>query len=130
MLHLSFPVRDLDEAIEWYVQTLACQPGRRRTGWADVWFYGMQVTLQQRPAEVLPLEQVGSRHFGVAISPDEMGALVERLHERGVAWAAPPSVEFGGTAREQWKAKLLDPSGNVIEIKSYVDLAAALEVPT
>ena len=49
ILHLSIPVRDLDEAREFYVHALGCQPARARAGFTDVWFYGMQVTLQDRP---------------------------------------------------------------------------------
>ena len=33
-----------------------------------------------------------------------------------------------GTPTEQTKAKIADPSGNVIEFKTYVDVAAALEI--
>jgi extradiol dioxygenase family protein len=39
ILHLSLPVRDLDEARAFYVEVLGCAPGRVRDGWADVWFY-------------------------------------------------------------------------------------------
>jgi len=52
ILHLSLPVRDLTEATEFYVGTLGCEPARARPGFADVIFFGMQVTLQDRPDEV------------------------------------------------------------------------------
>ena len=37
------------------------------------------------------------------------------------------STDYPGTPREQTKAKLLDPSGNAIEIKTYVDPSTAFE---
>jgi hypothetical protein len=128
VLHLSFPVRDLDEALRFYVEVMGCSAGRRRSDWADVWFYGMQVTLQERPDEVLPDTAVGTRHFGVALDADGMESLLARLDRAGVRWLTPPTVDFAGTDQEQRKGKLRDPSGNVVEIKTYRHLAAALEL--
>ncbi len=125
VLHLSLPVRDLDESRVFYVDLLGCGLGRVRDDFVDVWFYGMQVTLHERPSEMAP---PGSRHFGVTLPLDDLRALVDRLNGR-VEWIAPLSTEFAGTPREQTKSKLADPSGNVIELKSYADAAAALERP-
>ena len=55
ILHLSLPVRDLDEARRFYVDVLGCTAGRARQGYQDVWFYGMQVTLHDRPDEAASL---------------------------------------------------------------------------
>jgi extradiol dioxygenase family protein len=128
ILHLSIPVRDLAEARDFYVGTLGCRAARARDDFCDVWFYGMQVTLQDRPDDVQPPAAGGSRHFGVTLSRDEFDAVVARLGTRGVAWVQPVSTEHEGSAREQTKAKIADPSGNVIEIKTYPDVASALEV--
>jgi hypothetical protein len=38
------------------------------------------------------------------------------------------STDDEGLATEQTKAKIADPSGNVIEIKTYADLGSALEI--
>ena len=128
ILHLSIPVRDLDEARAFYVQTLGCQGARSRHDFTDVWFYGMQITLQLRPDEVPPASTKGSRHFGVTLGRDEFEALVARLHELGVKWVVPVSTDDEGLPTEQTKAKIADPSGNVVEIKTYRDVDAALEV--
>jgi extradiol dioxygenase family protein len=95
ILHLSIPVRDLSESVGFYVESLGCELGRVREWFVDIWFFGMQVTLHERPEQILRC----------------------RLRERGVD---RPS---GHTAT---KAKILDPSGNVIELKAYVDPVAAL----
>jgi len=128
ILHLSIPVRDLAEARDFYVQTFGCRAARTRDAFCDVWFYGMQVTLQDRPDDVQPLAVGGSRHFGVALARDEFDAVVSRLAARGVEWVQPVSTEHEGSAQEQTKAKIADPSGNVIEIKTYPDVASALEI--
>ena len=128
ILHLSLPVRDLDEARTFYVQTLGCQAARSRDEFTDVWFYGMQITLQHRPDEVPPASSRASRHFGVTLGRDEFEAVIARLGERGVDWVVPVSTDDEGLATEQTKAKIADPSGNVVEIKTYRDVDAALEV--
>jgi hypothetical protein len=128
ILHLSIPVRDLDEAQHFYVHNLGCRAARRRDDFCDVWFFGMQVTLQDRPHEEVHLESGGSRHFGVTLNRDEFDAAVARLEAHGVQWLVPVGTDDEGLPTEQTKAKLADPSGNVIELKTYKDVGAALEI--
>jgi hypothetical protein len=128
ILHLSIPVHDLDEARAFYVHALGCEAARVRPGFADVWFFGMQVTLQDRPDEVAALPEGGSRHFGVTLSRDEFDTVVARLTAGGIDWLVPVSTDDEGLPTEQTKAKLADPSGNVIELKTYRDVGAALEI--
>jgi uncharacterized protein len=127
ILHLSLPVHDLDAARDFYVDVLGCEPGRVRDGWIDVWFYGMQITLHHEPQQVVSAEQRGARHFGVTLSAEELDAVLKRLEIHPVEWLRPATTEHAGTAHEQTKAMLLDPSGNAIELKTYADPAAAFE---
>ena len=46
----------------------------RRAGFTDVWFFGMQLTLQDRPDEVARAVGGGSRHFGVTLGRDDFDA--------------------------------------------------------
>ena len=127
ILHLSIPVRDMDEARDFYVDVLGCRAARERQGFCDVWFHGMQVTLQERPGETGPA--AGScRHFGVTLGREEYDAVVARVEGSMAAWIVPPETDDEGLATEQTKAKLADPSGNVIELKTYPDVHAALEI--
>lgn len=128
VLHLSIPVRDIDEARDFYVHTLGCQSARARAGFIDVWFFGMQITLQDRPDEVAPLRAEGSRHFGVTLGRDDFDTMMSRLNSNGIDWLVPVSTDDEGQATEQTKAKIADPSGNVIEFKTYRDVDAALEI--
>jgi extradiol dioxygenase family protein len=127
ILHLSLPVRDLAEARDFYVNVLGCRLGRVGAGGVDVWFYGLQLTLQDRPGEVLPDSQRGVRHFGVTLDADALAALLCKLERHPIIWVDPVSTDYAGTPKEQTKAKFLDPSGNVIEIKTYADLATGLQ---
>ena len=126
VLHLSIVVADLDEARAFYVDTLGCRPGRTHEGWMDVWFFGLQLTLQLQPEDVLPPGRQGNRHFGVTLDAGGFETALARLHgSPDVAWVAPVSTNHAGTPRQQTKCKVADPSGNVIEFKTYVDPAAA-----
>ena len=120
-LHLSLPVLDLDDSLAFYVDVLQCTPGRHRPeqGFADVWFYGLQLTLQHQPDQVLSAEQQGARHFGAALPPDELAAVIERLRRAPIAWVEGPTTDTTGRLSGKTTAKFLDPSGNVIELKTY-----------
>ncbi len=126
ILHISIPVRDLAEARRFYVEILGCEPARVQEGSLDVFFFGCQVTLHHRPAEVLDPAQRGVRHFGVTLTEDRWRDLVDRLRAGDVAFLREPTTDHAGTPREQLKAMIADPSGNAIEIKTYKDPGAAL----
>lgn len=129
VLHLSLPVRDLAETRAFYVDVLGCEIGREGPTSIDVWFYGLQLTLQEHPDQVLPDEQRGVRHFGVTLSADELTELLDQLAAHPVQWLSPVSTDYPGTPREQTKAKVLDPSGNAIELKTYADPSAVFAIP-
>jgi extradiol dioxygenase family protein len=64
----------------------------------------------------------------VTLGREEFDAVVARLEASGVDWLVPVSTDDAGLPTEQTKGKVADPSGNVIEVKTYRDVAAALEV--
>lgn len=126
ILHLSIPVRDLDEASRFYADVLGCGVGRANPDFVDIWFFGMQVTLQNRPDQVTGLDRTGVHHFGVTLDRPAFDAAVDLVDEHGIAWLVEVSTDEPGTELEQTKAKLADPSGNVIELKTYADVRSAL----
>ena len=126
ILHLSIPVNDLDSSREFYVDLLGCRPGQTGDSGMDVWFFGLQLTLQLQPAEVRPVEGQGCRHFGVTLDGPSLDALLLRLQDFPIEWVSPAT---GRGFRGKTSAKLADPSGNVIELKSYDDPKAALAQP-
>ena len=73
--------------------------------------------------------QRGVRHFGVTLGGDDLAALLTRLERDDVEWASRVRTDDAGTPHEQTKAKIVDPSGNVIELKTYADPAAAFTLP-
>lgn len=128
ILHLSLPVRDIEEARDFYVHALGCLAARQRDDFVDVWFFGLQLTLHDRPDEATGLVAGSARHFGVTLGRAEFDELVEHLERSGVQWVSPLTTDDAGQLTEQTKAKIVDPSGNVIEVKTYRDFQAALEI--
>ena len=128
IFHLSLPVSDLDEAKRFYVGVLGAVVGRENVEWLDVLLWGHQITLQRRPEEVLPPDKQGKRHFGVVLPWVEWAATVARIQDAGGQPLEPPSIEQSGTDDEHAKLYLSDPSGNVIEIKAYRDVARTLRL--
>lgn len=121
IFHLSFPVHDLEQGLSYYTEMLGAVPGRREQGWADVALFGAQLTLQRVPGDVLdPMPR--SRHFGATLGWSEWEKLVGRLAE----FVEPPRIDHAGTDREQAKAMIRDPSGNLIELKAYRQPRAVL----
>ncbi|MGH8454246.1 MAG: hypothetical protein ACRESW_06820, partial [Nevskiales bacterium] len=95
--------------------------GRENKEWLDVLLWGHQITLQHRPSEVVPLEKQGKRHFGVILPWVEWEREAARMRSKGVAFLSEPAILLKGTAEEQGKFYLEDPSHNVIEVKAYKD---------
>ena len=124
VLHLSLPVDDLHAARDFYENTLGCRIGREREDWFDAWFYGLQLTLQLRPLEVMTVSQQGVRHFGVVLpSLTEFDELVNRVAASGHPWISKPEKHVDAELNGKLGGKLADPSGNIIEIKFYADSA-------
>ena len=120
VLHLSLPVNDLRAARDFYEHTLGCRIGRTREDWFDAWFFGLQLTLQLRPLEVIDTSRQGVRHFGVVLpSLSEFNDLVKRIHASGCQWISKPENHTDAELSGKLGGKLADPSGNVIEIKYY-----------
>jgi uncharacterized protein len=126
IFHLSFPVRDLAEAKAFYCSVLGATIGRDTGAWADIMLFGHQLTLHERPDEVLTRERRGVRHFGVILPWADWDALGARLQAQGCAFVRPPTVTAAGTVHEHGKMLLCDPSDNLIEIKAYRDAGAEI----
>ena len=117
IFHLSFPVRDLEEAISFYTRHLDAEIGRQNDSYADALLFGAQVTLQNDPMTVSnPMPR--TRHFGATLPWDEWESLTARLLEESVV-VEPPTISYEGQPIEQGKMMIADPSGNLIEIKAY-----------
>jgi hypothetical protein len=126
--HLAFPVRDLDEARDFYGGLLGCAEGRSAADWVDFDFFGHQIVAHKTAKSEAPCatsevdqEQVPVRHFGVILDMDRWSTVTDRLRDAGVIFLIEPQVRFRGRPGEQATCFFLDPSGNALEIKAFAE---------
>ena len=120
LFHLAFPVVDLEATEHWYVQGLGCRRGRRSAEALVLELGGHQLVAHLEPGG--PQRQTGiyPRHFGLVFaSAEELMALEQRAHARGLRLGGAPRLRFAGTALEHRSLFLIDPSGNWLEFKHY-----------
>jgi len=114
--HLAFPCRDVAEAIEFY-GALGCSIGRHNDHAAILGFFGHQI-VAHRAAAIEPQVGIYPRHFGVMVDDDTLDDIEVRLR----ALAPDRTVRahrFPGEVIEHQSLQSRDPSGNVLEFKSY-----------
>ena len=129
--HLAIPVTDLDAADPFYCDLIGCTKGRSAARWTDLNFFGHQVTLHLVEAAIggpsiddsnaVDGDAVPARHFGVVLDMPEWQDLADRLRAAGCRFLIEPRVRFRGEVGEQATLFLRDPSGNVLEFKSFLD---------
>ncbi len=134
--HLAFPVRDINEAREFYGTVLGLPEGRSSETWIDFNLYGHQVVAHLAPERAgaeagqaslhhNPVDghDVPVPHFGVVLEIDQWKELRDRLVEAEVRFVIEPYIRFEGQVGEQATMFFLDPSGNALEFKSFADLS-------
>ncbi|MCB1030099.1 MAG: hypothetical protein KDA95_02095 [Acidimicrobiales bacterium] len=120
--HLAFPCRDVDEAATFY-RGLGCAIGRRNDHAVIIDFFGHQIVAHR--AHNLELQRgIYPRHFGLMVALDELerleGCLVELAPE-----TTKRALRFPGESIEHHSLQSRDPSGNVLEFKTYSDPLSA-----
>lgn len=120
--HLAFPCLDVDEAVAFY-RGLGCSIGRANEHAAIIDFFGHQIVAHRAPA-IEPQHGIYPRHFGVMVplaTLDQIEADLRRLNPEQTKRAH----RFPGEAIEHQSLQSRDPSGNVLEFKTYTDPEAA-----
>lgn len=127
--HLAFPVRDLEATESFYAGLLGCAIGRRDTKWIDFNFFGHQISAHLGPdrddafANPVDSKMIPIPHFGAVLPWADFHALAEQLRAADTAFIHEPQIRFAGEVGEQAIMFLRDPSGNVLEFKSFRDPA-------
>ena len=129
--HLAFPVRDVEEARRFYVDTLGCGEGRSSDNWVDLDLFGHQIVAHHEPQ---PKERprpthhnsvdghdVPVPHFGVVLAWEDWNSLARRLQQADTEFVIEPYIRFKGEVGEQATMFFLDPSGNALEFKAFKD---------
>ena len=72
MFHLAFPVINLDDTIDFYVNVLGAKIGRKSTNWVDFNLHWNQITVHQdnifkKLTPVFGRGSVPKNHFGIIL---------------------------------------------------------------
>ena len=136
--HVALQVRDIPEARVFYVGVLGCPEGRSSETWIDFNLYGHQFVVHLNPAlgkegsiaqHVNPVDGHGVPvpHCGVVLTMPQWQALAKRLKANNqMRWVIEPYTRFAGEPGEQATMFILDPSGNALEFKAFVDIDGQL----
>ena len=126
--HLAFPVDDLEAARRFYGEVLNCPEGRSSERWIDFDFFGHQIVahLVDEPrhragSNAVDGDDVPVPHFGAVLDPGEWRTLADRLRAAGTRFIIEPHTRFAGEPGEQSTMFFLDPAGNALEFKAFVD---------
>jgi extradiol dioxygenase family protein len=128
IFHFAFNVTNLDQACEFYTQTLGCKQGRRADTWVDYNFFGHQLSLHL--GEPFAVQNSGlvdniavpMPHFGAVLRYEDWRTLADQLIAKQLAFVIEPCVRFASEAGEQHTMFFYDPFGNPIELKGFANL--------
>jgi uncharacterized protein len=125
--HLAFPVRDLEEARAFYLETLGCKPGRETHNHIDFDMFGHHVVAHlvagqtRAAASEFDGHEVPVPHFGLNLERAQWQQLAERLKRSRCRFREYPHARLVGQVGEHDTLFVYDPSGNALEFKSFRD---------
>ena len=132
--HLAFPVMDLKSTKVFYTKVLGCNLGRESNKWIDFNLYGHQIVAHFSPDECVKTnannvdgDLIPSRHFGVILSWERWKILCEKMKTQKIPFMIQPKIRFKNLKGEQGTFFIQDPSGNVLEFKSFKDDSMVFE---
>jgi extradiol dioxygenase family protein len=130
LFHLAFPVKNLDEAREFYGGVLECEEGRSSDCWIDFNLFGHQIVTHLAPESAgvkstngVDGTEVPIPHFGIVLPMNDWKSFAEKLKTKGVEFIIEPKIRFAGEVGEQATMFFLDPSGNALEFKGFNDFS-------
>ena len=126
--HIAFPVNDIEETKRFYTKIIGCSIGREAPSWVDFNFFGHQISAHLGPDETkrasansVDGKQVPVRHFGMILEMKDWEAMAVRLRAANIQFIIEPYIRFKGQVGEQATMFFLDPSGNALEFKAFID---------
>ena len=124
--HLAFPVKNLNETKDFYKKILNCKIGRESESWVDFNLYGHQIVAHLAPEECsyansnkVDEDQIPCSHFGVILDLHEWEELYKKLDLLKINFLINPKIRFKNKSGEQGTFFIKDPSGNVLEFKTF-----------
>ena len=122
--HLAVPCGDLEVAKKFYSETLGCRLDNSAQEWADVDFWGNELTLHKthmklpRERHDVDMGNVAVPHFGVHLDKEVFNKIKENLKIKNIKYLDEPYTRFENKEEEQETFFIEDPHGNVLELKT------------
>ena len=124
--HIAFPVNDLNTTKDFYKKILNCKVGRESDSWVDFNLYGHQIVAHLAPEECsyvnsnkVDEDKIPCSHFGVILDWHEWEDLYKKLDLLKINFLINPKIRFKNKSGEQGTFFIKDPSGNVLEFKTF-----------
>ena len=123
--HLAIPCGDLEVAKKFYSETLGCRLDNSAQEWADVDFWGNELTLHKSEHKLdnerhdVDMGNVPVPHFGVHLKKEIFEQIKSNLKAQNISYIDKPYTRFKGTKFEQNTFFIEDPNGNVLELKTF-----------
>jgi len=121
LFHLAFPVGDIPQTKIFYVEGLGCTPGRETPRSLILNFYQHQLVAHVT-LEIHPQKGIYPRHFGLVFATEsEWHELYQRAQAHQLAFYQEAKLRFPDSPLEHRTFFLVDPFGNLLEFKHYID---------
>jgi extradiol dioxygenase family protein len=120
VFHLAFPITDIEQAKEYYVDGLGCEIGRESHHAVILNLYGHQLVAHLTKEPLTPQKGIYPRHFGLIFSSEaDWEAMLSRAQQRQLTFYEQPKLRFPGQLTEHRTFFLQDPFHNLMEFKFY-----------
>lgn len=120
LFHLAFPIANVAQAKQFYVDGLGCEVGRESANSIILNLFGHQLVGHVTPEPLVAQRGIYPRHFGLIFTDEqEWQALLERSQQQTLNFYQSPKVRFVDSPLEHRTFFLEDPFHNLLEFKSY-----------
>jgi len=124
--HLAFLSISIKSKSKFNLGVFVCTLGRESNKWIDFDLFGHQIVAHFSPDECIGTnlnrvdgDMVPSRHFGVILPWGQWKALCKKMKKQKTPFMIEPKIRFKNLRGEQGTFFIQDPSGNVLEFKSF-----------
>jgi len=120
LFHLAFPVTNIAQTKDFYVDGLGCIPGRENPHALILNLYGHQLVAHVTKDVLTPQKAIYPRHFGIIFTKEEdWQELLEMAKNKDLKFREEPKNRFVDSLLEHRTFFLEDPFYNLIEFKYY-----------
>lgn len=120
LFHLAFPVANIAQTKQFYVEGLGCKIGRESPNSLILNLYGHQIVAHLTHELLTPQRTIYPRHFGLIFTSEfDWETLLKRAQQKQLIFREEPKRRFTGQPTEHRTFFLEDPFYNLLEFKYY-----------